>query len=164
MWFSESNCISCRLSFFLSSFFLKFLGGIRGPHWKPVFRIRSTIHGLPCWKCCVREKDAVGRRISQSICFLSPCACKAAQLAFGAALMEGSAVSTQAGLLPAFPDSRRGGSGSLRHCWREQERQRPHLRCFCFTFAIIYSQIALQGNVPFSYFTPPFLINELSLQ
>lgn len=38
------------------------------------------------------------------------------------------------------------------------------LNSFCFTFAIIYFQIALQGNVPFSYFTPPFLINEPSLQ
>lgn len=47
---------------------------------------------------------------------------------------------------------------------KETEGECLHPRCFCFTFAIIYSQIALQGNVPFSYFTPPFLINEPSLQ
>lgn len=51
---------------------------------------------------------------------------------------------------------------------RERERTRGErmreppwfLNSFLFTFAIIYFQIVLQGNVPFSYFTPLFPINE----
>lgn len=158
MWFSESNRISCRLRFFFLFSFSLFRGWYLRPPVKPVFRIRSQSTGY-CAECA-------------QLCGGGG-ACWPGEFTVESQCLDTGAIN----FLPVFHDCTHGVWTFLWRFWvlqgsgpplcaivKETEGECLHPRCFCFTFAIIYSQIALQGNVPFSYFTPPFLINEPSLQ